>query len=168
MNAAQLFSDIDIWLRKDIGQYGLFPTVGTPLVTGFFNNWANPNQEMPYLVFTVISSPQDDCFAVDMSDVDFQISLFAAHTKSNYDRAQRIIDRVYGDAIRNAGSVPTYGLHRWTGPSATGWVGAVTNDEKWLYTNFRRKHVTQAHGEDYYHFVEEYGCRMFKTYASTQ
>lgn len=173
MNEAQLFYDINARLRTDTGVHGLFPSVAagaTPIpamVTDVLNNWFNPGQGMPFLVIDMISSVPDDTFNGDECEIDYQVSLYNTRTPASLNRSQYIMDRVYGDGIKQSSRLATYGLHRWV-PGASTWPARDPQD-LWKYTNsIAIPGPTQAHTEDYYHFIRTFRLRMWKDYASTQ
>jgi len=165
MNGAALYHDVEARLQADTGAHGLYAT-GNVLVTGVFNNYVNPSQRMPFIVWDLVSVVQTDCFDNDLVDCTFNISVYADKTPPALSRAQYILNRIYGDAIYQSNRTPTFGLHRHI--LTYTYSGSVTNSlDIWRYTPCVRVNAAQAHEEDYYHFIETYQCMAYRTYDST-
>ena len=150
MNAAQLFYDVDKRLRADTGTNGLFPAGAAPLVSGIFNNWSSPTQTMPYIVWTLVSGVDDGTFDTNEDDIQFQLSVFASKRPPQLATAQRIINRIYGNGVKQSSRLPTFGLHRHTLVST--WPDDIeTTDACFLHTDgvvdlvVRELHVVEEH-----------------------
>lgn len=171
MNEAQVYADVLARLRSDSGVHGLFPASGvgqspkSPTLTGIFNDTFNPGQVMPFLAITMFWSEHDDAFPADVVDVSFIIALHSSKTPPALEKSQYIIERVYGDALRQSSRQPTYGLHRWT-PGTSVWNPRDPSD-LWRYGVFKRGAPSQEHIKDRYVFVERYSVRMYKSQTTT-
>jgi hypothetical protein len=162
MNIQSLCTDVKARLEADVTTNGLYPTGGTPLINGIFNQFAPPNLFMPYIVVDAVSAVQDDCFDLDKIDFAVTVHIFASATAGDLVTAQRIIERVYGDGIKQSNRTPTYGLHRHKLVYTT--TGAFEND-KWYYTNMVRQSSNTSHDEGYYHFIEVYNVAACRNYT---
>jgi len=166
MNASQLYYDVRKRLLSDTGANGLFPTGGTPLVTGIFNNYVSERQDMPYIVWTLVSGVDDGTFATNEDDIQFQLSVFASKRPAALTNAQRILNRIYGDGVKQSSRLPTYGLHRHTLVST--WPDGIETTDTWGYTPCIAKGEFHFEEEDCYHFGRTWSLRMYQTFASTQ
>lgn len=166
MNTAQLYYDVEKRLRTDTGANGLFPTGGTPLVTGIFNNFANERQNMPYIVFTLISGVDDGTFDTNEDDIQFQLSVFASKRPPQLQNLQKILSRIYGDGVKRSDRLPTYGLHRHTLVSS--WPYEIETTDTWAYTPCYAGGEFHFEEEDHFHSGRVWKCRMYQTFASTQ
>ncbi len=166
MNAAQLFYDVDKRLRADTGTNGLFPAGAAPLVSGIFNNWSSPTQTMPYIVWTLVSGVDDGTFDTNEDDIQFQLSVFASKRPPQLATAQRIINRIYGNGVKQSSRLPTFGLHRHTLVST--WPDDIETTDAWGYTPCIARGEYHFEEEDHYHFGRVWSLRMYQTYASTQ
>lgn len=166
MNPAQLFYDVKTRLTADTAAAGLYPAGGTPLVTGIFNNYASPNQDMPYIMWDLISGVDDGTFAGDEDQIEFQLAVFAAKRPADLLRVSRILNRIYGDGIKQTTRIPTYGLHRYTMPGV--WPDKQSPEDKWNYTPCIARGSFDLSNEEYYHMGRVWTLRMVRDFASTQ
>jgi len=146
MNQVQLWTAIKARAESDTGAGGLF-NVGTPLVTGIYNTFANPTltDQSKYIVFSPSSASQDDAFDLDVITYTFRFSVFAP-VATGLAIPSAIIDRLYGNGVASSGNLATYGFHRWLPSLSGGWTATVC----------QRVDQDTAHSEDVYNFVETF------------
>jgi len=98
-------------LKADIGTGGIYQGGGWTLVDGAYNNLASPARtQRPYIVYT-FSSEKDDSQTSDEEIVTVTFNIYHEATVGT-DLITAIIDRLHGDAILQAGRIPTFGFHR--------------------------------------------------------
>ena len=139
MSTAAVSKAIRTRALADTGAGGLFET-GNPLLTGWFWDWAPPEQAFPYVVLTFISTQEDDTFDRDEYIARMQIALYCGR-ESSLTTANTIIQR-----IRTL-------FHRWNPTAIDGWIGGI----------MARTGGNENHTEEAYNFVEEYELRVAKT-----
>lgn len=159
MNEYALFQDLYARFITDTGANGLFPTGGTNLVNGIYYEEAPGAVFAPFIVISVVSNVQHDCFDVDGVDFVFTVNVFATKTPGDGAVAQRILERIYGDAIFKGDRTPSYGLHRHQLVYTT--QGAISGDD-WLYTHCVRRNARTQHQEGVYHFIQEYTVSAYR------
>lgn len=126
MNATRLFVAIKARLDADTGAGGLFAT-GANLISGVYQTIAPTtlNDDNSYIVFSVASVQNQDAFTMDVVEYTIYLSVFAP-VDGGTAAPQAIIDRIYGNAISQAGRIPTYGLHRHSLVlTSTSWKGGI-------------------------------------------
>lgn len=146
MNQVELWTKIKARAAADTGTGGLFK-VGSELVSGIYNTFANPSlaDQNSYIVFSVASAGQDDAFALDVITYTFRFAVFSP-VSAGLAGPSAIIDRLYGDALDQAGRVPTFGFHRWQPTLAGDWTATVC----------QRVDQDTNHSEDVYSFIETF------------
>lgn len=103
-------------LKADTGSGGLYNGGAWNLVSGAWAVCAPANATFPYIVWTLAWTPAPSRQS-DEYDLVASISVFDDASlyvdDSNFsNRVSPIMDRIHGDAIITAGSVPTYGFQR--------------------------------------------------------
>lgn len=144
MNATRLFVALKARLDADTGTGGLFAT-GANLISGVYNTLAPTTltDTNSYIVFNVASAEQMDGFNIDVIEYTFYLSIFTP-VDSGLSAAQAIIDRIYGNALSQAGRVPTYGLHRHSLTlTSTSWRGGIMHriDQQTNHTETVYQHI---------------------------
>lgn len=165
MNAAQLFYDVKKRLTSDTGTNGLYAP-GAVQVTGIFNNWASPTQDMPYIVWTLVSGVPDETFATNEDEIVFQLSVFTSKRPPDMGKAQKILNRIYGNGVKQSTRLPTYGLHRHTLVSS--YPDGIETTDDWGYTACHAGGEFSVEGEDFINCGREWKLRMYQTFASVQ
>lgn len=141
MSVAAVSKAIRTRALADTGAGGLFQT-GSPMLTGWFWDWAPPAQAFPYVVMTFVDTTEDDTFERDEYAARVQLAVYLGR-ESTIETAVTIVER-----IRTR-------FHRWNPASLDGWVGGI----------MARKNGNTNHTEEAYNFVEEYELRMAKSAA---
>ena len=121
-------------LKADTGTGGMYAgsAWASFIAGGIFSNWGLPDTfTTPYGVLE-INMQADHTFPSDQFKVLCTIALFD-NTRTGVNNIAKACKRIYGDAVLQAGRVPSYGLHRHTlalatnGYSATGGQVTVTS-----------------------------------------
>lgn len=100
-------------LKTDTAAGGIYATGAwnTALCTGVYFGVGSPGtQAFPYAVLNV-EAAHDDAFAADILRATVTLDLYDSSDKG-LARMQAAWHRVYGDAVKQAGRVPSFGLHR--------------------------------------------------------
>ena len=109
----------------------------------------------PYISVNIVSNQHADAFDVDVVDVEVDVHLHFL-TAAGTDPPTNALQRVYGNALSQAGRVPTYGLHRHILGSVGTSPYAFSAGLVW------RSNQIEDHDEDHYHYIESYKFVMSK------
>lgn len=149
MNLVAVWTAVQARIATDTGTGGLAHATA-PLVTGFYTSFNVPGAVYPYIVFDVDGAEQQDAFEVDGIDLSIRFHVFAKMeqaTTSGFETCAAIIDRLYGDALDQAGRTPSFGFHRHNFVIASGkYAGSI----------MKRVGMAQEHDVDVLHFIESY------------
>lgn len=112
-------------LESDTGSGGLYEGGTLQILTGIYTVTGTPSQlAMPYAVME-LAGQQSDAMDADTQEVTITLRVYdlASAALVNIDK---VLTRVYGDAVAQSGRVPSYGLHRHVlGALPTNTWGAV-------------------------------------------
>lgn len=113
-------------IKADTGTGGLYAgsAWASMIAGGIYSNWGLPSEfTTPYGVLE-INLQADHTFPSDQFDVFCTIAVFD-NTRTGVNNIAKTFKRLYGDAVLQAGRVPSYGLHRHSLALATNGYGAT-------------------------------------------
>lgn len=165
MNETGVAQAIRARLITDTGSGGLWETAGAnkaltiTYIEGPKKTQASIEAMSPYIVVSLVHFAQDDTYEGDYGTYVFQLDVYDDNGSANtYGavRGQNIGERIFGDALAQAGRVPSYGLHRHklvlttTGDAGAPYAGGL------MY----RTGVTPLHDVDFYRWAHTYEVRI--------
>ena len=151
MNLNGVWKAIRARALADTGAGGLFETSNN-LVKAFINHRLRPQGTSiavttvyPYVVYSVVAAVEDDTFEKDSVRMMVAFSVFD-EIRNGVDRCEKVIDRIYGDAMAQATRLPTFGYHRHP----------LVIDAPWAATAMSRRESRQAEHKNVNQFIEMY------------
>lgn len=104
-------------IKADTGVGGLYASSAWNIISGAYSIFGTPAAIVyPYLMFTTRMeqdhSLTSDDFRVTATFTCFDQVLDYTSTTAFSGRVSAVMDRLHGDAVLQAGRVPTYGFHR--------------------------------------------------------
>jgi hypothetical protein len=144
----------------DTGSGGLF-NVSAPLVKSCTHEYApatdsatNGADIFPYIVFTFPAWEDEPTFTTDLQRLVVQFHVYALR-EGGSKVCGDILDRIYGDGIRQTTRIPTYGFHRHSLS-----LGDTDLTAPWTSGPMVRMSRNTAHERDVYHYIDSYSVTL--------